>query len=189
MTNWRWQKKLQKILSTVELDYWRMCFWKLCSESFISDLPFWALVWMGFFFFFFFFVGVLNAEILVSVASSLMLLCVPQVNLSAGWPWITSSGHTIRWPSSWATTAPLRATPPHWCMSQLPTSMTTGRISHSASMGRNYPSRYVESGPATFVLFLVTGFEHHLVVKSMNLPSQSWCANAYISRFRLVHMS
>ena len=133
--------------------------------------------------------GVLNAEILVSVASSLMLLCVPQVNLSAGWPWITSSGHTIRWPSSWATTAPLCATPPHWCMSQLPTSMTTGRISHSASMGRNYPSRYVESGPATFVLFLVTGFEHHLVVKSMNLPSQSWCANAYISRFRLVHMS
>ena len=138
---------------------------------------------------FFFFDGVLNAEILVSVASSLMLLCVPQVNLSAGWPWITSSGHTIRWPSSWATTAPLRATPPHWCMSQLPTSMTTGRISHSASMGRNCPSRYVESGPATFVLFLVTGFEHHLVVKSMNLPSQSWCANAYISRFRLVHMS
>lgn len=138
---------------------------------------------------FFFLDGVLNAKILVSVASSLMLLCVPQVNLSAGWPWIMSSGHTIRWPSSWATTAPLRATPPHWCMSQLPTSMTTGRISHSASMGRNCPSRYVESSPATFVLFLVTGFEHHLVVKSMNLPSQSWCGNAYISGCRIVHMS
>ena len=59
-------------------------------------------------------------------------------------------------------------------MSQLLTSMITGRISHSASLGRNYTSRYVEpSGRATFVVFLVTCFEHHLVVKSLNLSSQS----------------
>ena len=112
--------------------------------------------------------GVLNTGILVQVVSSLTLLCAPQGSWSAGWPWITSSARITKWPSWWATTAPLRAAPPRWCMSQLLTSMTTGRISHSASLGRNCTSRYVVCS-----ICIIISFQHHLVVKRMNLPSQS----------------